>query len=360
MFESLKDVFDRYEEMTVRLADPGVMADAAAWQRLMKDRAALEPVALAYREYRSCLDAILEMESLLEAAADEELAELASEELALEREKQKELEQKLRLLMIPKDEEDDRNIYMEIRGAVGGEEAALFAGDLYRMYARYAESKGWKVRVNSLSESDLGGCKEIVFRLEGNGVYGRMKFESGVHVVKRIPVTESGGRLHTSTATVAVLPEARDVEVNIDPGDLRIDVYRSSGHGGQSVNTTDSAVRVTHLPTGLVVICQQEKSQLKNRDQAIRELKSRLLEMEKEKARRERSDDRKLQVGTAARSEKIRTYHFMESRVTDHRIGFKSSRVTEIIDGDLDELLDRLMEEEQQEKLTAMGNGSSM
>ena len=181
--------------------------------------------------------------------------------------------------MIPKDEEDDRNIYMEIRGAVGGEEAALFAGDLYRMYARYAESKGWKVRVNSLSESDLGGCKEIVFRLEGNGVYGRMKFESGVHVVKRIPVTESGGRLHTSTATVAVLPEARDVEVNIDPGDLRIDVYRSSGHGGQSVNTTDSAVRVTHLPTGLVVICQQEKSQLKNRDQAIRELKSRLLEM---------------------------------------------------------------------------------
>lgn len=355
MFESLMDVVHRFDELGVRISDPKVIADSENWQRLMKEHAKLEPVAACYREYLRTLSSVEELETVLKEEDDPELTEIAKEEAASEKEHLEALAKQLKRMMIPEDEEDERNIYMEIRGAVGGEEAALFAGDLFRMYSRYAENKGWRVHVTSFTQSDLGGMKEIVFRLEGNGVYGRMKFESGVHVVKRVPVTESGGRLHTSTATVAVLPEAKDVEVNIDMNDLRVDVYRSSGHGGQSVNTTDSAVRVTHIPTGMVVICQDEKSQLKNRDQAIRELKSRLLIIEKQKAQKERSDDRKLQVGSAERSEKIRTYHFPQSRVTDHRLGYTSHRVTEIIDGDIDEFIERLMEREQEEKLAALG-----
>lgn len=355
MFESLQEVLHRFDELGIRLSDPKVIADSDQWQRYMKEHAKMEPVVTAYRQYLTILESIEDLETVLKEESDPELTEMAAEELQNEKEQEAALVKKLKRMMIPEDEDDDRNIYMEIRGAVGGEEAALFAGDLFRMYSRYADRKGWKVRVTSYTESDLGGMKEIVFRLEGNGVYGRMKFESGVHVVKRVPVTESGGRLHTSTATVAVLPEAQDVEVNIDMNDLRVDVYRSSGHGGQSVNTTDSAVRVTHIPTGMVVICQDEKSQLKNRDQAIRELKSRLLIIEKEKAQKERSENRRLQVGTAARSEKIRTYHFPQSRVSDHRLGYTSHRVNEIIDGDLDEIIDRLIEVETEEKLSELG-----
>lgn len=355
MFESLMEAVHRFDELGIRITDPKVIADSENWQRLMKEHAKMEPVVNDYKDYLATLENIREMEEVLEAETDPELMEIAAEEIKAAKVREKELESTLKRRMIPEDEDDERNIYMEIRGAVGGEEAALFAGDLFRMYSRYAESKGWRVRVTSCTESDLGGMKEIVFRLEGSGVYGRMKYESGVHVVKRVPVTESGGRLHTSTATVAVLPEAEDVEVNIDANDLRIDVYRSSGHGGQSVNTTDSAVRVTHIPTGMVVICQDEKSQLKNRDQAIRELKSRLLIIEKEKAQQERSNNRRLQVGTAARSEKIRTYHFPQSRVSDHRLGYTSHRVNEIIDGDLDEIIDKLMEMEMEDKLKELG-----
>lgn len=356
MFESLKEAESRFEEIGVRLSDPATVQDQETFQRLMRERAKMEPVIETYREYQSCLQNKEDMEAMLKEEADPEMVQMAKEELKEETEKEKELEYRLKRLMIPEDEDDERNIFMEIRAGVGGEESALFSADLFRMYTRYAERRGWSTRVASFSESDLGGYKEIVFQLKGNGVYGRMKFESGVHVVKRVPVTESGGRLHTSTVTVAVLPEAKDVEVNIDPGDLRIDVYRSSGHGGQSVNTTDSAVRVTHIPTGTVVICQDEKSQLKNRDAAIRELKSRLLVAERARQHQEIADDRRSQVGGAMRSEKVRTYHFQQCRVSDHRLeGYTSHRVNEIIDGDLDELIDRLIEQEQEAKLADMG-----
>ena len=355
MFESLRELSDRYDELSVRLADPSVMNDAALWQKLMKERAKMEETVLAYREWKACIDSQRDIEDMLTFETSPEMVEMLREELQAEKEKEPELEKNVMLALIPEDADDQKNLYVEIRAGAGGDEASLFAGDLFRMYGRYAELRKWNLSVTSLSESALGGIKEIVFRIEGAGAYGRLKFESGVHRVQRVPTTESGGRIHTSTVTVAVLKEADEVEVEIDPNDLRIDVYRSSGHGGQSVNTTDSAVRGTHIPTGMVVTCQQEKSQLKNRDQAIRELRARLLEIEKEKQHSAISQDRKSQVGTGERSEKIRTYNFPQSRVTDHRIGYTTHRINEIMNGELDEIIDRLLKKEREEKMGKLG-----
>jgi len=355
MFESLRELSDRFDELSVRLSDPAVMNDAELWQKLMRERAKMEETVTAYRNWKACRRAQQELEEMLQTETSQEMIDLTREELAAEREREPKLEEAVLMALIPEEADDQRNLYVEIRAGAGGDEAALFAGDLYRMYGRYAEQKKWSLSVTSLSESDLGGVKEIVFRIEGTGAYGRLKFESGVHRVQRVPSTESGGRIHTSTVTVAVLKEADEVEVEIDPNDLRIDVYRSSGHGGQSVNTTDSAVRVTHLPTGMVVTCQQEKSQLKNRDQAIRELRSRLLEIERQKQHSAISMDRRSQVGTGDRSEKIRTYNFPQSRVTDHRIGYTTHRINEIMNGDLDEIIDQLLKREREEKMGQLG-----
>jgi peptide chain release factor 1 len=315
----------------------------------------MEETVIAYRNWKACRKAQRDLEEMLESETSSEMIELTKEELEAEKEKEPTLEEAVLLALIPEEPDDQRNLYVEIRAGAGGDEAALFAGDLFRMYGRYAEQKRWSLSVTSLSESALGGIKEIVFKIDGPGAYGRLKFESGVHRVQRVPTTESGGRIHTSTVTVAVLKEADEVEIEIDPNDLRIDVYRSSGHGGQSVNTTDSAVRVTHIPTGMVVTCQQEKSQLKNRDQAIRELRARLLEIEKQKQHSAISKDRKSQVGTGDRSEKIRTYNFPQSRVTDHRIGYTTHRIYEILNGDLDEIIDQLIKQEREEKMSRLG-----
>ncbi len=355
MFESLQELSDRFDELSVRLADPAVMNNAELWQKLMKERARMEETVIAYRNWKACRKAQRDLEEMLESETSSEMIELTKEELEAEKEKEPTLEEAVLLALIPEEPDDQRNLYVEIRAGAGGDEAALFAGDLFRMYGRYAEQKRWSLSVTSLSESALGGIKEIVFKIDGPGAYGRLKFESGVHRVQRVPTTESGGRIHTSTVTVAVLKEADEVEIEIDPNDLRIDVYRSSGHGGQSVNTTDSAVRVTHIPTGMVVTCQQEKSQLKNRDQAIRELRARLLEIEKQKQHSAISKDRKSQVGTGDRSEKIRTYNFPQSRVTDHRIGYTTHRIYEILNGDLDEIIDQLIKQEREEKMSRLG-----
>ncbi|WP_425805962.1 peptide chain release factor 1 [Desulfitobacterium sp. Sab5] len=351
MIDKLTEIERRYDELTQLLSDPDVIANQDSWQKYAKAQAGMTEIVEAFREYKSVLKSLEDTESLLSEKLDPELKEMAE----LEREelisKRGELEARMKILLLPKDPNDEKNVIMEIRAGAGGEEAALFAGDLYKMYTKYAERQGWRTELMSASYTDIGGFKEIVFLVEGQGAYSKLKFESGVHRVQRIPATESGGRIHTSTTTVAVLPEAEEVEIEINQNDLRIDLFCASGPGGQCVNTTQSAVRITHLPTGTVVSCQDEKSQLKNKEKALRVLRARLLEKAQEEAHGEMASARKSQVGTGDRSERIRTYNFPQGRVTDHRIGLTLHRIDSILLGDLDEIIEALITTDQAERL---------
>ncbi|MDI9458344.1 MAG: peptide chain release factor 1 [Bacillota bacterium] len=351
MLDKLQALEDKYEELTKQMSDPEVLSDPTVYRKLAKAHADLEEIVGKYREYRQVLSDLEGARLMQDEPQEEEFALMLAEEIDTLQEAQERLEEELQVLLLPKDPNDEKNVIVEIRSGTGGEEAALFAAVLFRMYSRYAEEKRWKVDVLSSNATELGGFKEVIFMIEGQGAYSRLKFESGVHRVQRIPATEAGGRIHTSTATVAVLPEAEDVEVQIEPGDLKIDVYRSSGPGGQSVNTTDSAVRITHLPTGLVVACQDEKSQHKNKEKALKILRARLFEQMQEEALAEQAAVRRSQVGTGERSERIRTYNFPQGRVTDHRIGLTLYKIDLIVDGELDEIIDALITADQVEKL---------
>ena len=351
MFDRLAEIEHKYGELTDQINDPDIIANQTEWRKLMKEYSDLTPIIEKYREYKTAKESIEESLLLLEDKLDDEFRELVKEELAENKEKVETLKKEITILLIPKDQNDEKNVIVEIRGGAGGDEAALFAGDLFRMYARYAERRGWKVRIMNTSESELGGFKEAAFMISGQGAYSRLKYESGVHRVQRVPVTESGGRIHTSTVTVAVLPEAEEVDVHIDMNDVRVDVFRASGNGGQCVNTTDSAVRMTHIPTGIVVSCQNEKSQLQNKEQALKVLYARLYERERQAHEAAISADRRSQVGTGDRSERIRTYNFREGRVTDHRIGLTLYKIDAIIDGELDEIMDALATTDQMAKL---------
>ncbi|RBP37795.1 peptide chain release factor 1 [Garciella nitratireducens] len=354
MLEKLDFLEGKYSELNKQISDPEIIADQDKWKKLMKEHAYLEPIVEKYREYKKVLDGMQEAKELLEDKLEKDFKEMVEIELEELEEKKEKLEEELKILLIPKDPNDDKNVILEIRAGAGGEEAALFAADLLRMYTRYAERQGWKIETMSSNISDNGGVKEIIVLIQGHGVYSRLKYESGVHRVQRIPATESGGRIHTSTATVAVLPEAEDVDIQINQNDLRIDVFRSSGNGGQSVNTTDSAVRITHLPTGMVVSCQDEKSQLKNKEKAMKILKARLLEIEQQKQNEEIAENRKSQVGTGDRSERIRTYNFPQGRITDHRIGLTVYKLEAFLDGEIDEMIDALITSDQAKKLKEM------
>ena len=354
MFDRLDDILIHYEELMQELNNPSVTEDQNRFRKLMKEQSDLAPIVEAYREYKKAKQDVEDSLALLEEENDEEMRELAKEELSDAKKKIEELGQTLKILLLPKDPNDDKNIIMEIRAGAGGEEAALFASELYRMYVNYADSQRWKTELISLSESGIGGFKEVVFMINGHGAYSKLKYESGVHRVQRVPETESGGRIHTSTATVAVMPEAEDVDVVIDEKDIRIDVMRASGNGGQCVNTTDSAVRLTHIPTGIVIYSQTEKSQLQNKDKAFRLLRSKLYDMELEKRQNQEAEERRSQIGTGDRSEKIRTYNFPQGRVTDHRIKLTLYKIDSIMNGDIQEIIDSLIAADQAAKLAKM------
>lgn len=354
MFDKLEEIVKRQQEIVNELNEPTVVNDQARFRKLMKEQTDLAPIVEKYLEYKEAKAGIEDSLAMLEEESDEELKELAKEELNDCKERVQVLEQEIRILLLPKDPNDDKNVIVEIRGGAGGDEAALFAAELYRMYCRYAERNRWKVDMMNLNENGIGGFKEVIFMINGQGAYSKLKYESGVHRVQRIPVTESGGRIHTSTATVAIMPEAEEVDVQIDMNDCKFDVFRASGNGGQCVNTTDSAVRLTHIPTGIVISCQDEKSQLKNKDKALKVLRSRLYDLEQQKAHDAEAEARRSQVGSGDRSEKIRTYNFPQGRVTDHRIKFTSHRLEEILDGDLGELIDNLIGADQAAKLAKM------
>jgi peptide chain release factor 1 len=341
----------KYDELTELLSDPEVIANQLVWQKYAKAQAGMTEIVGVFREFQKVARQLEDTEILLNEPLEAELKEMAELERQELLECREDLEGRMKILLLPKDPNDEKNVIMEIRAGAGGEEAALFAGDLYRMYGRYAEKQGWRLELLSASYTDIGGFKEIIFLIEGKGVYSKLKFESGVHRVQRVPATESSGRIHTSTATVAVLPEAEEVEIEINQNDLRIDIFCSSGPGGQSVNTTQSAVRITHLPTGMVVSCQDEKSQLKNKDKALRVLRARLLEKVQEEKNGEMASERRSQVGTGDRSERIRTYNFPQGRVTDHRIGLTLHRLETILMGEIDELIEALIHSDQAERL---------
>ena len=342
MFDRLEDIVKHYEELMFELNNPSVAEDQKRFRKLMKEQSDLTPLVETYKEYKQAKQDVEDSLALLEEESDEEMREMAKEELSDAKKRIEELEQQLKILLLPKDPNDDKNVIVEIRAGAGGDEAALFASELYRMYVHYAERQHWKVELINVSESGIGGMKEVEFMITGQGAYSKLKYESGVHRVQRVPVTESGGRVHTSTVTVAVLPEAEEVDVHIDMNDVRVDVFRASGNGGQCVNTTDSAVRMTHIPTGIVVTCQNEKSQLKNKEQALKVLYARVYERERRAHDAAISADRRSQVGTGDRSERIRTYNFPQRRVTDHRIGLTLHKIDAIMDGDLNEMMDTL------------------
>ena len=349
MFQKLDDVEKRYEELTVQISDPEVISKTNEWQKLMKEHSDMTPIVEKYREYKRVKQNYEEALEMMKEE-DQEMRALAETEMLESKEKMHSLEEELKLLLIPKDPDDDKNVICEIRAGAGGEEAALFAGTLFRMYSMYAEKKHWKLEILNENETGLGGYKEVSFMVTGKGVYSRLKFESGVHRVQRVPDTESSGRIHTSTATVAVLPVVEDVEIEINPSDIKMDVYRASGAGGQHVNKTSSAVRLTHIPTGIVAECQTERSQLQNREYAMRLLRSRLYEMEKQKRDSELANERKSQVGSGDRSEKIRTYNYPQGRITDHRIGLSIFQMEDFLNGNLDEMLDSLIAADRAER----------
>lgn len=356
MFDRLDDMLRHYEELMLELNNPSVAEDQRKFRKLMKEQADLAPIVDAYKQYKQAKQDVEDSLALLDEESDEEMKELAKEELADAKKRIEELEQELKILLLPKDPNDEKNVIVEIRAGAGGDEAALFASELYRMYVHYAESQHWKTEMINVSESGIGGMKEVEFMITGHGAYSKLKYESGVHRVQRVPETESGGRIHTSTATVAIMPEAEEFDVVIDDKDIRIDVMRASGNGGQCVNTTDSAVRLTHIPTGIVISCQDEKSQLKNKDKALKVLRSRLYEMELQKQHDAEAEARRSQVGTGDRSEKIRTYNFPQGRVTDHRIKLTLHRLEGILNGDLDEIIDSLIAADQAAKLSNLQN----
>ena len=354
MFDRLDDMLRHYEELMLELNNPSVAEDQRKFRKLMKEQADLAPIVDAYKQYKQAKQDVEDSLALLDEESDEEMKELAKEELAVSKKRIEELEQELKILLLPKDPNDEKNVIVEIRAGAGGDEAALFASELYRMYVHYAESQHWKTEMINVSESGIGGMKEVEFMITGHGAYSKLKYESGVHRVQRVPETESGGRIHTSTATVAIMPEAEEFDVVIDDKDIRIDVMRASGNGGQCVNTTDSAVRLTHIPTGIVIYSQTEKSQLQNKEKAFRLLRSKLYDMELEKRQNEEAAERRSQIGTGDRSEKIRTYNFPQGRVTDHRIKLTLYKIDAIMDGDLQELIDSLIAADQAAKLAKM------
>ncbi len=353
MIEKLERIAVRQKELLHELTSPAVQNDSKLLQKLMKEQAELMPFAEVYEQYQHVEETIRDSSEMLESETDEEMRSMLREELREATEEEQRLNEKIQIMLLPKDPDDDKDVILEIRAGAGGDEAALFAAELYRMYTRYAANHGWRVELLSFNENGLGGFKECVAQITGQNVYARLKFESGTHRVQRIPVTESNGKIQTSTCTVAIMPEVEDVEVDIDPNDCRIDVFRASGNGGQCVNTTDSAVRLTHIPTGIVISCQDEKSQLKNRAKAMKVLRAKLYDLEKQKKHDERAELRKNQVGTGDRSEKIRTYHFGQGRVTDHRIHLTVHKIDSIMNGELDEIIDALTQEEQARLLAA-------
>ena len=354
MFDRLDDMLRHYEELMLELNNPSVSEDQRKFRKLMKEQADLAPIVDAYKQYKQAKQDVEDSLALLDEESDEEMKELAKEELADAKKRIEELEQELKILLLPKDPNDEKNVIVEIRAGAGGDEAALFASELYRMYVHYAESQHWKTEMINVSESGIGGMKEVEFMITGHGAYSKLKYESGVHRVQRVPETESGGRIHTSTATVAIMPEAEEFDVVIDDKDIRIDVMRASGNGGQCVNTTDSAVRLTHIPTGIVIYSQTEKSQLQNKEKAFRLLRSKLYDMELERRQNEEAAERRSQIGTGDRSEKIRTYNFPQGRVTDHRIKLTLYKIDAIMDGDIQELIDSLIAADQAAKLAKM------
>jgi peptide chain release factor 1 len=356
MFDRLDDMLAHYEEVMQALNEPGVTDDQRRFRKLMKEQSDLAPVVETYTNYKKAKQDIEDSLMMLDEESDEDLREMAKEELNDAKKRVEELEQQLKILLLPKDPNDDKNIILEIRAGAGGDEAALFAAELYRMYVNYAEANRWKVEIINLSENGIGGFKEVQAMVTGTGAYSKLKYESGVHRVQRVPETESGGRIHTSTATVAVMPEAEDVDIQIDMNDCRIDVMRASGNGGQCVNTTDSAVRLTHMPTGIVIYSQTEKSQLQNKEKAFRLLRSKLYDLEMEKKQNAEAEERRSQIGTGDRSEKIRTYNFPQGRVTDHRINLTLYKLDKIMNGDIQDILDACIAADQAAKLAKMNN----
>lgn len=356
MFDQLEELVEKFNIINDQISQPEIIADQERWQRLMKEHSELKDIVEKYQEYKGTLEAIDDALAMLEDNLDEDFRELVKEELAENKKRVEPLQNELKLLLLPKDPNDEKNVIMEIRGGAGGDEAALFAAELYRMYCYYAEANRWKTELMSLNENGIGGFKEVIFMVKGQGAYSKLKYESGVHRVQRIPATESGGRIHTSTVTVAVMPEAEELDVQLDMNDVRIDVCRASGNGGQCVNTTDSAVRALHIPTGLMVYCQDEKSQLKNKEKALKILRTRLYDLEQAKAHAEMAAEKKSLVGTGDRSERIRTYNFPQGRVTDHRIGLTLHKLQQILDGDLEEIISALTTYDQTEKLKVVTN----
>ncbi|WP_028828945.1 peptide chain release factor 1 [Proteocatella sphenisci] len=354
MFDKLVVLEDKFEDLNMKVSDPEIISDQSRWQKLMKEVSDLEPIVSKYRQYMKTKEDIEAAKDIIDTSGDEEFRELAKMELSEKEEEMETIQAELKILLLPKDPNDEKNVIVEIRGGAGGDEAALFAGVLFRMYSMYASGRRWKVELLSSNETGIGGYKEVVFMINGKGAYSRLKFESGVHRVQRVPDTESSGRIHTSTATVAVLPEVEEVEVELNMNDVRVDVFRSSGNGGQSVNTTDSAVRLTHGPTGIVISMQDEKSQLKNKEKAFKILRAKLYDIELEKSQKATAQERKSQVGTGDRSERIRTYNYPQGRVSDHRINMTLYKLEQFVNGDIDEMIDALITTDQTDKMQSI------